>query len=251
MTDAKKEKIVDRVRKLLAKADNNDNIAESELAASMAEKLMRQHAIEQADITDAEKEEIGQGVIKVTMARWKRELLWVLCNHCNTKAVYYSGLGKMSVTGYASDIEILQYLFALCVREIGRGAKTYRKTLVEKRLYKELVMWGGKAGGQGWMNVQLRDFRTSAVVGVSSKLYNIRKAANAEAETTGDNSTALVSCRKNNVIAAHEAKHSNAKPDKGSTAPRGFNAAGYRHGENISMSSGIEEGKANELGGGN
>ena len=202
-------KIVDRISKLLALAEGSEG-SEAETAAKMARKLMVAHGIEQGDV-DAWK---GRAVDEIVEARfgivglelsskladlrfygartawWKRELFFALVRYLDMRSSFRPGTNVVSLYAFKSDVEVLEYLYAICAAQIDRAAKAYMKA------ERERTAWGmarpGKTVGT--------EFRESAVRGLDSKLYWLKREAAAEWEAEGDTrSTALVLTKRNAI----------------------------------------------------
>lgn len=117
------EKILERVRNLLARAEHpNTPAPEAELCQQQADKLMFKHAIEEAFLrsTQSEKERKTpikkefQMVSEGTMEFWP-EMRTVLgevayANRCRAVVSHYAG-GKITLVGFAEDVAWTEMLF--------------------------------------------------------------------------------------------------------------------------------------------
>ena len=175
--------IIAKVKKLLALAADQEGKPEGDLAAKFADRLMREHAISQGDVEGLSFEDdpmVVGGTVNTGQARWKVELAHAIGKHCNVECLYNRGnkgrrakylgasTGGMKAYGRKSDIEILNYLFVLCFRQIDKAAKEW---------------------GDGWAGrIELTDFRMSAIRGLNQRLRDIRAAG----EAAMPMSTALV-----------------------------------------------------------
>ena len=121
-----KDKIIDRIRKLLELADtkHNANINEAASAAALAQELMSRHAIDTAMLStaDAPEEAIETDVLFASDKRhkssWRGLLATALCD-VNMCKVFWSG-PDLHIIGRASNTSTTRYLFAYVVREIER-----------------------------------------------------------------------------------------------------------------------------------
>lgn len=93
-----REKITNRIRKLLALADNNNSVEEAALAASRAQELMLRHQIEVADVEQTDEEEaaanelvIGEFFEGRQRSPWKARLWWGTCAAYNCDAYVWNG----------------------------------------------------------------------------------------------------------------------------------------------------------------
>lgn len=201
-------KIVDRISKLLALAEGSEG-SEAETAAKMARKLMVAHGIEQGDVDDWK----GRAVDEIVEARfgivglelsskredlrfygartawWKRELFFALVRYLDMRCSFRPGTNVVSLYAFKSDVEVLEYLYAISAAQIDRAAKAYIKRKKEERSFYSRP---GKTVGT--------EFRESAVRGLDSKLYWLKREAAAEWEAEGDTrSTALVQTKRNAI----------------------------------------------------
>ena len=131
--DAKIASVIEKVKKLLAKADLEKNPSEAEaLAASMmAQKLLAKYNLEIEDVTGKPKEEeISQIITDVgTGNKWKYDLAEVVARSYCCKC-YYVGHDKIVFYGYKSDAliarRVYMYLFSVG-NKLARGyVKDYR-----------------------------------------------------------------------------------------------------------------------------
>lgn len=144
MTTAKREKVLDKIRKLMASAGNNPSAAEAAVAASFAQKLMLEHNIEMTDVQFVElresdpvrsffvdPEDLGLPSKKVRVAWSERLAAAVLRAHTCEMILAAKGNG-FTVVGRKQDAEVAifvyHYLYQLCEALTKRGyAEQWRK----------------------------------------------------------------------------------------------------------------------------
>lgn len=183
------EKILERVRKLLelAKSDNPHEVGN---AAAQAQKLMTEHAIEEAMLgTVSAEEEIETDILNAVegtqCATWRSYLSSTVCR-VNNATSYIHG-SALYIIGRPSDAAKARYLFAHVQGEINRLCKLAAAERGEP--------------GRTWCN----NFRLGATNAVRERLDEAHKAAIAgmrKAADAGDtlgNGTALV--RVDNALA--------------------------------------------------
>lgn len=233
--------IIRKIEKLLRLAECQSGEPEGESAARLAEKLMRAHAIEMSDLSLEEQAEIDplldSGFI-IGRLGWYAGLGWALALHCNVEA-YRQTHGycpktnksgpRLRIIGYKSDLEIVEYLYAICVRQIDSAYGEYRDFC---------VMVDGSPPGRGAAIA----FKTSAVGGLKKKLHAMRNAAKV-ADTTG---TAMVLARSSNVRDFARVRVPNPGTFR-STASRHSNA-GHRAGMHVNLSAGITGANLKQIG---
>jgi len=134
-----KEKILDRIKKLLARAQSN-NEHEAALAASMAAELMTEHQIAQAeldpDVSDVEpitEEAIDSDGKRV---QWKLNLVGGLAVSLGCKHFFTAGTHGHQARYYAvgpdSALATLRYMYRYLVGEVERLAdQAYREECTE------------------------------------------------------------------------------------------------------------------------
>lgn len=207
MVNNDSDAIVEKIKSLLRLADNQAGLPEGELAAKMAEKIMRQHAISQEDLV--EKEQILQFPVEVGRSNWKRILLYNVGIFCSCKSWIVSGTRIMQIAGHESDLQIAAYLFDLIKTQIEHQCNLVRRNKSDAN-----------------------NFRRSAVAGVAAKLNAIKNASRAEDQT----GTALVLSRYREV--ENWVALSNRLRD-GKSAGYRHDSAGYQAGQNVRLSAGI------------
>lgn len=172
----KREKILQRVLNLRAKAEN-DGASESEMreAFSMASKLMESYEIEEAELALAESE--GRIVLDVvskkadtSALKGKHRHKITLCisaiaKFTQTKSAYNTGTGAITYVGHRPDTELANYLTAVVREALDREYENYRKSNVS-------VGYGAKAS-----------FQTAMASRVSNRLYRMAEEAEQERQS--------------------------------------------------------------------
>lgn len=129
--ETKHQKIMSRVRALLAKADSTTEPGEAERFREGADKLMTLYAIEQWQL-DAHKDEpravkpIRRDFdMKWYMGNPLRNDLWAMMSnvaaHCRVKLVYWKFSGFIPAVGITSDLDYFDMLFTTLMLELGKG----------------------------------------------------------------------------------------------------------------------------------
>lgn len=163
------EKILDKVRKLLALAESAD-IHEAAAAAARAQTIIDKHKVDIALLQEEEQEEEreDEAVHRCLdfplfdcsqMPTWKWLLAWRLCevNDCRpwTNTTYEGGewARTVFVIGRDSDAQTIQYMHRYLVTEIDRLSKDH------------------KGKGRTWLN----NFRLGAVAEIGKRLKEKRQ----------------------------------------------------------------------------
>lgn len=131
------EKVIERIRKLLALAGNNPNEHEAASAAARAQELMLQHDLTMESVsTKVDRRTAGIGKSEKTVLREKgkpggwKVALFACIGQTSGCWVYTTEGGKWyDATGYligrAQDVEMAHYLYDFLVRELERLQKAY------------------------------------------------------------------------------------------------------------------------------
>ncbi len=165
-----RDKVIKRVRKLLALAEGKANEHESANALAQAQRLMDEYKLTQA-LVEAESDEDAPRTIEEELrswedpidvmggkktVRWKGTLAFVLAraNGCHVWWGYQGGKRTLNVIGGASDAAAVRYLYQYTIREIDRLSKQY------------------KGNGRTWLN----NFKLGCVDAIKRKLREARDA---------------------------------------------------------------------------
>lgn len=163
-----KEKLIDKIRKLLSLAGNNPNVEEAAAAAAKAQSLMLEHKLSIEEIPDEEKrEECGKedtnlgGNARSIM--WRRVLYECIAKHHFCTTVYTANTKVSHIVGKPSHIAVTNYLYAYLAGEI-------------ERLYKDYLRRGAFL-----LNPNLRAFAFGAIRSIREKFEAERRAAQTQA----------------------------------------------------------------------
>lgn len=218
--------IVSKIRKLLAVAESAEG-HEAETAFALAEKLIRQHAVDMSQLKEAERNEqdpMGTYEIVVNQAAWRADLAWAIAAHCSVSALRrrvscFLGPARVMMVGYGrrSDLAVWEYLYTVALRQIEASARAYR----------------ARHAGEWDIRSRMFDFRSSAVRGLRAKLAAQRQAA-AQQDTTG---TALVRTRGAEAKAARDAANPKVGTFRG--GQRYHSQEGWEAGRNVQLDPGL------------
>jgi Protein of unknown function (DUF2786) len=155
-----KIKIIDRVKKLLALAES-DNEHEAALAASMAQDLMMQHRLELAQIqanVEVAPEILEKMVCKYPRLVWKKRLAQAVADSCDL-GVFVRGRRsrQLMFVGTSSGVELAEFLFVYLKRIVARLGRDYLEELDGNR----------KISGR---SEQLHSFNAGMVAGIREVL---------------------------------------------------------------------------------
>ena len=180
--DVKKTKILDRVKKLLA-LSTSSNVNEAATAAAAAQRLMLEHKLTEADVSDTQAGqmfELSMGAAGFA-TRWKFVLVTAVARSffCEAIGLRVGRRRKVRIVGSREDVEIASQVFKYLFREINGLAQAEGVR----------VAWEEYRGFVG-PHEYLDSFRRGAVVAVIEKLRQ------GEEDFVASDSRALVFVRR-------------------------------------------------------
>jgi len=223
--------IVSKIIKLMKLAEDQEGTPEGETAARIANKLMTAHAVKQEELLEAGEETEDEILYKKSGWKscnnvWERTLYSILSNYMDCKPFYsgpyttncykYTGKYKIGIAGYRSSIEVVEYLYNVCHKQIKDATKAWVKNVYPHKPSQS----------------QRKGFRQSAVHGLHAKLLLMKDNA---AESTSTSTAVVLKSRRQRV----EDSLADKKFRKGRKSSLRFNADGYKAGKNISLKAGI------------
>ena len=223
--------IVAKIVKLMKLAKDQEGTPEGETAARIARRLMTAHAVREEELLNAGEETNDKILYKDSgwlycNNVWERELIEVLCCYMDCKSFYrgpykpnsygYIARYDLGVAGYRSSIEVVEYLYDVCRRQIKEACKAWVKKV---KPFKPT-------------QAMRRRFRQSAVYGLNAKLGRMK--ADAAAEASSETGIVLRSRWKRVEDSLRGIRFRSGRGSRGA-----YNADGYRAGENININAGV------------
>lgn len=156
-----REKILDRVQKLLALANDNANVNEAAAAAKQAQRLMHKYnltalMVESFDSTVTKEEQINPDSIPLdvfnkNVPTWKSRLGMIVAkaNHCRIWISHHQGKKGLGLVGRNSDAKVVRFLYHYLLKEVDR-----------------LTLVFGAGQGRTWAN----NFRLGALDTIEQRL---------------------------------------------------------------------------------
>lgn len=124
------EKILEKIKKLFALAENNPSQKEAESAALMAQKLMVENDIAMWEVEGVDlnkKEEISEEEIDVPAKKWKYTLAHIIADNYRVK-FFLRGKGTFIFYGHKTDAKIAVETFKFLFNMGNKlGMKLYRE----------------------------------------------------------------------------------------------------------------------------
>lgn len=172
MAVKEKEKILDRIRKLLALArDQRGSTEEAAVAAAAAQRLMLQHQIEETDLDSGDRIDLYGHLVEEGRKEagrrwppWKLRLATAVAYHSSVRVVMIDD--GMRLFGHRADCEIAQVLFQYLTREVDRLADD--AWAVFRSPFRDVKPWKQR-------------FREGAVAAIAWRLDEMRLTVETEA----------------------------------------------------------------------
>jgi len=218
------DRIVSRIKKLLASADTtrNSNLHEAEAAAALAQELITRYQVTAAQLAAYQPPDSPDRQIAsieyfargdTNLQKWERALCNVICLTNQCRLLIYKGSTHLTIFGTKANLAIVIELF--------EELRSLIRTLSDSAYQRE-----GYGQPTGW--------KTSFCLGATSAIYQRMKAASAKVvEET--QSTALMVKEDLRVENALQAYAPRTKKVKGSRGPSNTSAyhSGFRAGQSL------------------
>jgi hypothetical protein len=208
------ERIIDKIRKLLALAGNNPSVEEAAAAFARAQDLATRHRIELASVEIGAEEdtELVQERVKASTGKrvmgWKKTLAWSM-QSMGVYVLFYQGDGQFSFAGTKADVDTARYMFSAICAEIERLAKDQ-----------------AYGGGRAYVNA----FKLGAAREVCRRLDYQHAATMREARQAGTSETALARVADSHAVAKRWVKDDLGVRTSAAAAPRCSSWTGLDHG---------------------
>ena len=229
-------KIVDRIRKALALAENQAGTPEGDTAAKIARQLMQKHAVEVVDLGQDPEDDpmIEHGFEIEKRNQWRRNLAHSLAEHCEVFSLSWGGTNKMTLYGRESGVEVAEYLYSIVVRQVEQHLDDHVAKL------KNSGVWGNLSAGR--QRSERNSFCRSAVCRIGDRLKALRRGEERQSPTT----TALM--KRQYDDAKQWARSQGARWRSGSSSYCDWSNAGAAAGSNVSLSPGVRGGQRRPAG---
>jgi len=120
-----KEKLIERIKKLLALAGNNTNVHEASIAMERANKLLRENDMSMTSIIDVETEEVGESEGK-TVQFWRKQIYNHVAEvyHC---AYFTRNRNRHVVIGTESNRTTAMLIINYLIKAVNKEARSQHK----------------------------------------------------------------------------------------------------------------------------
>jgi hypothetical protein len=126
------EGMLEKIKKLLALAQDKCNVNESALAAQMAQRLLAEHNLSIADLPQERQERCEPDVMDGVEESWERTLGSIVARANYCRAVHsqniVNGDRKFILVGRPSNVQVVKYLYAYLRSEISKLADHAKRT---------------------------------------------------------------------------------------------------------------------------
>lgn len=123
--------IIEKIQKMLAKANNNPSQEEAQTAMLMAQRLMAKHNIEMEMVQDKkpDKKEVIQdwSVTEGALTGWRRQLARIICRNFRTDFLINSSQNGFVFIGLKDDVHITVSVFNYCCDILDKGMHKLRR----------------------------------------------------------------------------------------------------------------------------
>lgn len=128
-----KEKIIEKIKKALALANNNKNPNEAQAAMLMTQKMMAKYHIEMQEIEESEESEIQENELDIKKGSWRKSLMKLICNNYRCNCFLRGNTGKrIIIVGAKEDIEIAKTIYEFAENQLIDGFNKYFKNNYEE-----------------------------------------------------------------------------------------------------------------------
>lgn len=206
-TEEKHEKLIDKVRKLMAKAGGTDNQTEADVFMAKANALLLKHNLTMTHIDTDDKASIIEGtdiefgVIKGE-GSWETYLMASISIHNLCESILHPKFtkvngkdkrlkgGSMTIIGSKENIEVTTYMYEIATETIRRlskkGYSAHRKHILAEydgvHTEKELLQFDFLSYRMPW----IRSYLKGAVAGLHRKLEEMKEELFKEEEEVED-----------------------------------------------------------------
>lgn len=216
------EKIIDRVRKLLAKAGSCEAIGsehEAKAFASAAQALLVEHGLSLASLEVTHQEKPGASIVQLDKAKrrriwWTERLASIIAKSYGCCIMLHPGSNTITIIGRESNRAVADYVIAT--------------------LAKEIEIWTNREYVKAYQRDRnsIKGFRKAFQSGVLARIKERLEDMN---QTFGNNASNALVVINNGVSEARNFMQSNFRLGKASHigGSHSFNAAGFSRGREI------------------
>lgn len=155
--------VVDRIRKLLALAADQEGTPEGDAAARLARRLMHRYDLAGEALHDTAGDPIARLPLDVDgRVLWRRRLAAAVARHCECALSWSPSEHQAYIYGRRSGVAVAEYLHAVLCREVELARRRYDEELP--------MMTGGEERAR-----LARDFTSSAVLAIENRLTALRR----------------------------------------------------------------------------
>jgi len=215
-----KEKILDKIKKILALSSNNPSEAEAAHAATIAKEMLDKYNFSMLDLETNQNDDIEECSLYFGIGKeesWIIQLMKTLTYHFDCKCHYEDlsffekGKIKWSIVGYQTDLEIFEYTYIYLRRMIEKMSANIRK--LNPKITKKYLI----------------SYLYGIVIEIDNNLYKERKEKEKHMNSENTKSNELIETKKNAVYGWCDKNLNLSKSKQRNTA---LDHYGYNHGIN-------------------
>jgi hypothetical protein len=172
--------IIDKIKKLLALANSNNEF-EAALAAAHAQRLLSEHNLGMADIDASHKPDKADKIemeAPKSLPKWVRHLSFGVCSAFDCQAIHHPANGMLSFIGVGADAQVAAYTFTYLDRTIRKLCGIYMKRHLSNTVTgrnRELMRQSYCLGAVSTINARLGEQKACTPV-TAGALVPIKKA---------------------------------------------------------------------------
>ena len=167
-----KDKLISRIRSLLARAseEQNDNPHEREIAMRHAHRLMEEHTISMLEVSEEELGNINRESMQIGVQNWKRSLVGLVaslygCAVCWPSKEGSKNLGDIYIYGRDNNRVTVQMISEFVINSIEAEWEGYKERTTRS-------------------DVDKNSFCVGALYGVRDTIIELKKARETQAESS-------------------------------------------------------------------
>lgn len=232
------DKIKGRIKALLSRTvDRGASENEAKIALEKATKLMTEYQITQHDLKTYSDDKIEEKTIEISrQSVYMRGLLASICACFDCESYYTSGTKKVTIFGYKTDIDMVEYMSSVAFTALENEINKYKRS----EDFECLIMYHAP-------RTVINGFINGFCYRISQKIKDLAEKKTQEIETaTG---TSLI-CLKNQMIKkSFEERYPNLGQSNYKPTPplKSAFCAGVESAHNTSINRGIETTKTTKI----
>lgn len=244
--DERYEKLINKVKKLLRKADSTDSPEEAESLLVKASTLMMRYKIKESEVEEEKEFEIK--VNQSTYAeislegKWETALASKIAKYQDCKITWRTNTNKLTFYGDEHDVKMSIYFYEQAraiFRSLSRKEYNAKKNQVKKDYPDLTLRQMEKIGYISYRSVYVRSFLYGAAAGLGKKLSDMKRQILEEEASEQYGLMILNQIEKINMYLTEKVKPKK-NGNSGATGDREAMLKGYESGQKHNLAIGVE-----------